>query len=550
VAVFAVSAMEGRALFASLNHGGACAARRTGRADLTEKRKFSAGNGGCMLYAFALLTILTLSIGFFPTQAHAAGAFGAPPVKNRGQMRVDDEARRLVYPNALGYDAVYDEIYLINGGSNRVVVYGPDFFPRASIGAGRGVISPTGVTVAPNGEVYVAQVRTKINPLPRITILNAAFFVDREIFFNEIPEADGFIPKRIALSRDGLIYVSGENTRGVMVLDYEGIFLRWMQPTDLIYSRNVLEEGENPSGVKEEPITSVEDQPTAEEIETALRIEEDPYADIPEEFRPRENISGAGIGATKVEAPVLVNFVTIDSTGKIYLLSHETGKIYVYGPDENLLFSFGTKGGSPGQLSQPRAVAIDEQNELIYVADFMRHSILIYDLDGEYLYEVGGRGTEPGYFNFPNAMLMNKHQQYVVADLFNARVQVLELGYKEWLNRFEIGEVGDALPVEAEDGALETSTETEIFLPASEDPEQLQHQEVPSTKTRDGGLGIIIPGNDLETEDEAESEQKQGLSPDEESETTGQQVLPQQTGEVMEVILPEDEIPAFQDSGD
>ena len=545
--------MEGRALSASLSHGGACAARRTGMANLTENRKSSAGNSCCVLFAFALLTIFALCIGLSPAQVHAAGAFAAPAVKNRGQVRVDDEARRLVYPNALGYDAAYDEIYLINGGSNRVVVYGPDFFPRASIGAGRGIISPTGVTVAPNGEVYVAQVRTKLNPYPRITILNAAFFIDREIFFDEIPEADGFIPKRIALGRDGLIYVSGENTRGVMVLDYEGIFLRWMQPTDLIYSRNALEEGENPSGVKEEPIAPVEDSPTAEEVETAIRVEEDPYANIPEEFRPRESVPGAGLGATKVEAPVLVNFVTIDSTGKIYLLSNETGKVYVYGPDENLLFSFGTKGGSPGQLSQPRAVAIDEQNELIYVADFMRHSILIYDMEGEYLFEVGGRGSEPGYFNFPNAMLMNKHQQYVVADLFNARVQVLELGYNEWLNRFEIGEEVDALPAEAEDGGLETSTETEIFLPAAEDQEEQPRQEVSDPESQEGGLGIIVPGRDPGTA--AEGAQSRELSPglpspDGESESTGQQATPLQPEKVIEVILPEDEIPTFQDSRD
>ncbi len=521
-------------------------------ADLTRKREPSAGNGRYVLIAFALIAIVTLGMGLSPAQVHAAGAFAAPAVNNRGQIVVDDEARRLVYPNALGYDAVYDEIYLINGGSNRVVVYGPDFFPRASIGAGRGIISPTGVTVAPNGEVYVAQVRTKLNPYPRITILNAAFFIDREIFFDEIPEADGFIPKRIALGRDSLIYVSGENTRGVMVLDYEGIFLRWMQPADLIYSRNVLAEGENPSGVKEEPIVSVEDAPTTEEIETAILIEEDPYANIPEEFRPRESVPGVGMGSTKVEAPVLVNFVTIDSTGKIYLLSHETGKVYVYGPDENLLFSFGTKGGSPGQLSQPRAVAIDEQNELIYVADFMRHSILIYDMDGEYLFEVGGRGTEPGYFNFPNAMLMNKHQQYVVADLFNARVQILELGYKEWLNRFEIAEEGDTLQADVEDGALEAPKETEIFLPASEYPEQQPHKDVAVPEAQDGGLGITLPGNDPGAA--AEGAQKQELppglpSPDGELESTGQRPAPTQPEDVIEVILPEEEIPTFQGSG-
>ena len=80
----------------------------------------------------------------------------------------------------------------------------------------------------------------------------------------------------------------------------------------------------------------------------------------------------------------------IDSRGRIYLLSAETGKIYVHGPDEALLFSFGTAGGSPGQLSQPRSLAIDEQRELIYVVDYMRHTILVYNLDGEFLFELGG----------------------------------------------------------------------------------------------------------------------------------------------------------------
>ena len=461
-----MSVMGGNALIASQRHGGTCAAQRTGPGHLDKKTRVSAGSVRYLLPVFVLVMIVTAGNGLFPGLALAAGAFAAPAVKNIAQMPLDDEARRLVYPNSLGYDAVYDEIYLVNGGSLRVVVYGPDFFPRASIGAGRGVVSPSGVTVAPNGEVYVTQVRTKLNPYPRITILNAAFFVDREIFFDEIPEAEGFIPKRIALSRDGLIYVSGENTRGVMVLDSEGTFLRWMQPVDQIYSRNVLEEGENPSGVQEQPLVSVGDAPADEGSEETPPTEEDPYADIPEEFRPRSSLPELGAGGAKVEGPVLVNFVTIDSTGKIYLLSNETGKVYVYGPDENLLFSFGTKGGSPGQLSQPRAVAIDEQDELIYVADYMRHTILIYDLEGEYLFEVGGRGTEPGFFNFPNAMLMNKHGQFVIADLFNGRVQVLELAYDDWLNRFEIGEESEALQ---DQGDIETpSVEADISSPSSE----------------------------------------------------------------------------------
>jgi hypothetical protein len=172
----------------------------------------------------------------------------------------------------------------------------------------------------------------------------------------------------------------------------------------------------------------------SEEEAEEVRAEVNAFNDIPEEFRPR---TGRQAGETSSEpgvGPVKVNFVTIDSSGKLYLLSAETGKIYVYGPDESFLFSFGTKGGSPRQLSQPRALVIDEKRELIYVVDYMRHTILVYNkLNGEYIFEIGGRGFAPGWFNFPTGIALNNQQQIVVADLFNKRVQVLEVGYDKSL---------------------------------------------------------------------------------------------------------------------
>lgn len=372
-----------------------------------------------------------------PTAALAAGAFGAPPVKSLAQIKVDDENKPLVYPSALGYDPLLDEIYVVNGGTSRVVVYGPDFFPRISIGVGRGVIAPSAVAVTSDGELFVCQVRNNKNPSARITVLNGAFFVDREIFLDQIPEAAGFIPKRIAISRDGIIYLAGENSRGVMVLDDEGTFLRWLRPLDEVYARNLPQDEEKPS-LNQNQLPEGEQAIDGKEGDV-LPDADLPFANIPEEFRPRSSGRGSvDIQTGKVEGPVVVNFVTLDSTGKLYMLSYETGKVYVYGPDESFLFSFGTKGGSPGQMSQPRAMAVDEKQEVIYVADYMRHTVLVYNLEGEYLFELGGRGQAPGWFNFPTGMTINKDRQFIVADLFNGRVQVLEMAYQEWLQQYEI----------------------------------------------------------------------------------------------------------------
>jgi len=442
-----------------------------------------------------LACTIVVSHLLLPTAVLAAGVFGAPPVKSLAQIKVDDENKPLVYPSALGYDPLLDEIYVVNGGTGRVVVYGPDFFPRISIGVGRGVIAPSAVAVTSDGELFVCQVRNNKNPSARITVLNGAFFVDREIFLDQIPEAAGFIPKRIAISRDGIIYLAGENSRGVMVLDDEGTFLRWLRPLDEVYARNLPQDEEQPSL----------DQNQFPEGEQAIDGKESddlsdadlPFANIPEEFRPRSSGRGsADIQTGKVEGPVVVNFVTLDSTGKLYMLSYETGKVYVYGPDESFLFSFGTKGGSPGQMSQPRAMAVDEKQEVIYVADYMRHTVLVYNLEGEYLFELGGRGQEPGWFNFPTGMTMNKDRQFIVADLFNGRVQVLEMSYQEWLQQYEIeplsepgaemSEMDAEAPVEdaetspgAEDQeggeGIEPESEVEVILnPAPEDEVEIE----------------------------------------------------------------------------
>jgi hypothetical protein len=119
--------------------------------------------------------------------------------------------------------------------------------------------------------------------------------------------------------------------------------------------------------------------------------------------------------------------VTIDAEGRLYLVSAETSKIYVYDAQETFLFSFGEKGGSARKLSTPRSLGIDEKRGLLYVVDYMRHTIVVYDRAGRFQFEVGGRGVGPGWFNFPSDIVVTPQGHLIVADLFNRRVQVLEV---------------------------------------------------------------------------------------------------------------------------
>lgn len=375
------------------------------------------------------------------------------PIKPLAQIKVDDDGRKLGYPTTVFYDPVEDEIYLINGGSNRVVVYGPDFFPRVSIGKGRGVTSPRGGEVLSDGEVYLCQVRGDKGSSYRITVLNGAFFVDREIHLDKIPEAKGFVPRQVAVSRDGIIYVAGDNYRGVLVLDNDGNYLRRLQPMDKISAYAAAEVEKQKQATKENEPTEKETQSSGEAVaKTSKDAEEgNSYADIPEEFRPRSSQPDKVASGEEVVGPVKVNFVSIDSNGRLYLISAETGKVYVYGPDESLLFSFGVKGGSPRQMSQPRGLAIDEKRGLIYVVDYMRHTILTYDMNGKFMFEIGGRGYAPGWFNFPSGIAINKQGQLIVADLFNKRVQVIEVEYDDVAYMFK-GELPPGIKPDSDAG--------------------------------------------------------------------------------------------------
>lgn len=301
-------------------------------------------------------------------------------VKAVAILTADDQGASLACPSGVFFDKTAKEVYVINSGRSRIVIYGPDFFPRISLGAGRGVDAPYGVHVDEDGLLYICQGRRQDKPA-RLTILNAAFFPVKEIEFKGFEGADRFIPRRVALGHGGEIYVAGINSRGVLVLDKEGNFLRRLTPLDTVWS------------------TEEETSPGSEAV--------------PE---PRRG-----------KSPVLILEVCTDSSGRIYLLSEETSKVYVYDREENFLFSFGKKGGSSGKLSRPRGLAVDDERDRIYVVDYMRQTILVYDLTGRYLFEFGGQGWGPGWFNFPTGAATDSRGNLIVADFFNNRVQVLEV---------------------------------------------------------------------------------------------------------------------------
>jgi len=367
------------------------------------------------------------------------------PVKAVAIINEDDQGLPLKFPSSVFFDKTMNELYVVTGGKGRINLYGADYFPRNSLGPGRGIDSPRGIFVAGDGRLFICQGSTA-KKTPRITILNAAFFPIKEILVQQFPEAELFVPHRVYVGRNGTIYVTGIDFRGLMVLDSEGNFLHWLKPKDKLWTEQPQDFSKLPPELTGNGQMGESGQPppgeNAETAEEEQHVTE--MANLPDYLKPKgkEVIEAEEI---KRIGPVQVTDVVCGSEGYIYILSEETSKVYVYNASEEFLFAFGTKGGSSGKMSRPRALAVDEKKKCVYVLDYMRHTILIYNFAGRFLFEIGGMGRSPGWFNFPTDLALDGDGNLIVADLFNQRVQVLDVRFEAGIALFGSRELSDKL---------------------------------------------------------------------------------------------------------
>ena len=288
-------------------------------------------------------------------------------------IREDYEGLKLSYPNEALVDPVKKEIYVVDSGNSRILIYASDFYPLLSINKTYGINSPTGLAIDFEGYLFIAQSRAKGNKKGRISVLNPSLGWKKDIYFKGFEGADNFTPSNIAISNRGYLYVAGSPYRGVVVMDKEGTFSHLLTPID-------------------------------------------------------------SLGKSQEEKATICD-VEIDKKGNIYLLSEDMGRVYVYDSQERYLFKFGQKGGSTGKLSRPRGIAVDSAGERIYVIDYMRHTANAYSGDGQFLFEFGGKGWGKGWFQYPTDIAVDTSGNVLVVDTFNDRVQVLKIQEKSSIEK-------------------------------------------------------------------------------------------------------------------
>ncbi len=284
----------------------------------------------------------------------------------------NEEGKPFRFPRAVSIDPYTLESYVVDSARSMITIFSPDFFPKLSLGRGRGIFAPFGIHIEADGTFYVCQGVFETRP-PRLSVFNGAGILEKEIVFKdlEFEGAKNFYPRSVAAD-EKFVYVVGEGIKAAVVLEKEsGAFVRLIEVRDAFVS-----------------------------------------------------------GAPKEKASFVD--VYVDSNGRLYLLSEEMGRFYVFDALGKFLFKGGIKGGGPGKLARPRGIAASPELGLILVIDYLRHTGLAYEYEtGRFTFEFGGRGVTPGWFNYPTDIEVDPSGRIYVADLFNRRVQVFIFAEKE-----------------------------------------------------------------------------------------------------------------------
>jgi len=130
----------------------------------------------------------------------------------------------------------------------------------------------------------------------------------------------------------------------------------------------------------------------------------------------------------KQETPVLkslnIGDICVDDEGMIYLIDFMASRLFVFNDKGKYVRSIGKPGAASESLSLPNGVAIDSQGRVL-VVDTTGHSILGYSKNGKLLFVLGGLGKSEGWFCFPMYISTDSSGKIYVVEPALGRVQVL-----------------------------------------------------------------------------------------------------------------------------
>ncbi len=125
-----------------------------------------------------------------------------------------------------------------------------------------------------------------------------------------------------------------------------------------------------------------------------------------------------------------------DQEGNIVVIEPHYSRVNHYSPEGKLLLQWGMRGTNDGQLSVPRAAAVDSRNE-IFVTEYLERERLqkfllpapessagISNHAPVWEASIGKAGNAPGEFNRPEGICVDSQDRVYVADSCNHRIEI------------------------------------------------------------------------------------------------------------------------------
>jgi ABC-type Fe3+ transport system permease subunit/DNA-binding beta-propeller fold protein YncE len=129
--------------------------------------------------------------------------------------------------------------------------------------------------------------------------------------------------------------------------------------------------------------------------------------------------------------------VAVDSRNEIFVSEYQEAErvqkfkgddLTLTGPahaSPTLLTSFGRAGTAPGEFNRPEGLCVDGQDRL-YVADSCNHRIQVFSADGKLLRTYGKPGRGKGELSYPYDICVDAEGRQYVCEFGNSRIQVFD----------------------------------------------------------------------------------------------------------------------------
>jgi DNA-binding beta-propeller fold protein YncE len=307
-------------------------------------------------FLILFLSFASLCLLFFTVQEASAQLVGTF-MEYEESLSTDEEGEKFIMPSFVYAEPVKNEIYIIDARS-RIMIYTDDLFPLVTLTNKDGIEIPQGLTVDKEGNLYVAQSESKGNPRNRISVFNACLKWERDIYLSGFEGAEDFMPHRMAIDKDGHIYVASEHIANVLVIDMNGRLLEMMSPlsdgrkvalTDVVIDKNGR-------------IYLLSDQMGQVYVYDKNR-----------QFLFQFGEKGGSSG--KLSNP---RGISVDNRNRrIYIVDYMRHTITTYDMEGNFLFEFGGRGWSGGWFQFPNDLTVDTKGR-VWVADFFNNRIQVF----------------------------------------------------------------------------------------------------------------------------------------------------------------------------